>query len=132
MKEQMDLVRAAFAAYARGDAPGMLVYVADDLEWTFLDPAEENPQPRTCRGVEQLRYWVTRRADQQPRPQVEEVTGYGDRVLVVTHMPGLDERRARKTGDRNFHVVTIRDGKIAELRACRSKEEALGFAGQPA
>jgi ketosteroid isomerase-like protein len=132
MTEPVDLVRAAFDAYARGDAPGMMAYVAADLEWTFLDPSEKDPAPRVCHGSEQLEYWITRRAGQGARFEVTEVTGYGERVLVVTSMPGVDERRARKTGDQNFHVVTIRNDKIAELRACRGKEEALGFASQPA
>ena len=35
--------------------------------------------------------------------------------------------RARKTGDMNFHVVTVRDAKIVALRACRSRNEAFGF-----
>jgi len=34
--------------------------------------------------------------------------------------------RARKTGDMNFHVVTVRDAKIVALRACRSRDEAFG------
>lgn len=59
---------------------------------------------------------------------LEEVVAYGDNVLVVTRSPGLDTRRAWSTDDRNFHVVTVRDGLVAELRACRSRDEAVRIA----
>jgi hypothetical protein len=50
-----------------------------------------------------------------------------DRVLVVTRSPGIDAIRVRKTGDLNFHVLTVRNEKIVALRACRSRDEALGI-----
>ncbi|MBO0713139.1 MAG: hypothetical protein J2P59_00180 [Acidimicrobiales bacterium] len=40
---------------------------------------------------------------------------------------GLDAVRARRTGDRNFHVVGVRDGRIAAMRACRSRNEAVAL-----
>ena len=57
-----------------------------------------------------------------------EVVSFGQRVLVVTRSPGLDEQRARKPGDRNFHVVTVRGERITGLRACRSRQEAAALA----
>jgi ketosteroid isomerase-like protein len=48
------VVRAAYAAYARGDVAGVLEFVDPDLEWTYLNPMEENPAPQTCRGRDEL------------------------------------------------------------------------------
>ena len=45
-----DLVREAYAAYGRGDVDRMLTFVDPELEWTYLDPSMENPEPRTCHG----------------------------------------------------------------------------------
>ncbi len=54
MSEQNEsLVRTAYAAFSHGDVATMLELVHPDLEWTFLDPAFENPDPRTCLGREQ-------------------------------------------------------------------------------
>ena len=39
------LVREAYEAYRRGDVAGMLEFVDPELEWTYLDPALENPDP---------------------------------------------------------------------------------------
>jgi ketosteroid isomerase-like protein len=122
------VVREAFDALAGGDLEAMRALVAPDFEWTYLEPGAADPEPQTCHGRRQLRYWVGEGGEWKARPEVEELTTFGDRVLVVTRSPGIDALRARKTGDRNFHVVTVRDGRIAALRACRSREEALASA----
>lgn len=99
----------------------VLSSVDPNFEWTYLDPSEADPPLRVCHGREQLGRWGRPGG---PGMTLEELVSYGDRVLVVTRVPGLDDRRARKTGDRNFHVVTLRDGRMVALRACRSREEA--------
>lgn len=43
-----ELIRTAYQAYARGDVVAMLDYVDPDLEWTYLDPSAENPEPEVC------------------------------------------------------------------------------------
>jgi len=43
--------------------------------------------------------------------------------------PGLDAIRARKADDRNFDVLTIKDGRIVATRACKDRLEAARFAG---
>jgi ketosteroid isomerase-like protein len=48
------LVREAYEAYGRGDVAGMLEFVDPKLEWTYLNPAFENPEPETCHGRDQL------------------------------------------------------------------------------
>jgi ketosteroid isomerase-like protein len=123
-----DLIRTAYGAFSRGDLDSVLELVDPELEWTFLDPSTENPEPQICRGRDQLAYWMGRGAGWRMRAELEEIVGYGDRVVVVTHSPGIDAIRARKTGDRNFHVITVRDGRIAALRACRSRDEAVTLA----
>lgn len=126
--ETENLVRRAFEAFARGDVDAVLELVDAELEWTFLDPSVEDPQPQVCHGRGELAYWIGDQARRGPRPDLEEIVGHDDRVLVVTRSPGLDDRRARKTGDRNFHVVTVREGRIVALRACRSRQEAVALA----
>lgn len=71
---------------------------------------------------------MNRHQERGLHPQLEEIAGYGDRVVAVTHMPGLDAFRARQADDRNYHLVTIRDRRITALCACRSREEAVAFA----
>jgi ketosteroid isomerase-like protein len=121
------IARRAYTAFAEGDIPSVLDLVDPELEWTFLDPSVPDPEPAVCHGRDQLAYWIGHGNGWQLHAELEEVVSNGDRVLVVTRSPGIDQLRARSTGDRNFHVLTVRAGKIAALRACRDRDEAIGF-----
>jgi ketosteroid isomerase-like protein len=61
--ENETLVRGAYEAYGRGDVTRLLELVHPDLEWTYLDPSEENPQPQVCHGRDQLAWALGRQAD---------------------------------------------------------------------
>lgn len=124
-----DVVRAAYDAYLRGDIATMLTFVDADLEWTYLDPGTADPQPQTCHGRGQLEFHARRLAERGLRSELEEVIANGDRVLATVHTPGLDARRERRADDRNYDVLTIRDGRIVAMRACRDRAEALALAG---
>jgi ketosteroid isomerase-like protein len=121
------VVRSAYEAFARGDDEAVLALIDPDLEWTWLDPAVENPEPQVCRGREQLAYWMGR-GPGGLRVEVEEITAYGDRLLVVTRPRGDVGSRPGRPEGRNFHVVTVRDGRIATLRAWPTRAEALAAA----
>jgi ketosteroid isomerase-like protein len=122
-------VRDAYDAYTRGDTAALLDMVDPDLEWTYLDPATVNPSPQTCHGRSELKIALARQAKRGLRMQLEEVVGHDDKVLVVVHTPGVDAHRATPANDRNYEVLTLRDGQIVALRACRSRAEAASVAG---
>jgi ketosteroid isomerase-like protein len=125
MVEAEQVARQAYAGFAAGDVNAVLHLVDENLEWTFLDPSVPDPQPAVCRGRDQLAHWMGRGSGWMLRAELEEVVANRDRVLIVTRSPGIDAIRARKTGDLNFHVLTVCDGKIVALRACRSRDQAL-------
>src|SRR6266496_4330629 len=127
--ENVELIRRAYDAYARGDLTTMLEVVDPDLEWTYLDPGLEDPQPEVCHGRHELQSALQRQAEQGLRAQLEEVVGRGDRVMVVVRTPGVDAYRVRQADDRNYDVFTLREGRIVALRACHDRQEALRFTG---
>jgi hypothetical protein len=43
--------------------------------------------------------------------------------------PGIDEHRNWRTDERTYDVVTVRDGLIVGLHACRDRNEARSLAG---
>jgi ketosteroid isomerase-like protein len=53
-KENAELIRRAYQAYASGDLAAMLELVDPELEWTYLDPALEHPTPQVCHGRQEL------------------------------------------------------------------------------
>ena len=123
------LVREAYEAYGRGDVARMMEFVDPELEWTYLDPAAENPEPQTCQGRDELKWALRRQAKQGLASRVEEIVASGDKVMVVIRTPGVDRVRVRRAEDRNYLVLTLDQGRIIRMRACRNREEARGFAG---
>jgi ketosteroid isomerase-like protein len=123
------IVREAFLAYDRGDIARMREFVHPDLEWTYPDPGPEDSQPQVRYGREELEKALRQLADRGLRVLVETVVAAGDRVILVMQAPGLDEYRNRQADDRTYDVVTVRDGLIVELRACRDHGEARSLAG---
>jgi ketosteroid isomerase-like protein len=129
--ENENLIRGAYEAYARGDLTAMLAVIDPDLEWTYLDPAFPNPDAQTCHGRDQFADGLRRQARRGLKSQVEDVIGNEDKVLVTVRTPGADQFRARPTGDLNYDVFTIRDGRVVALRGCRDRGQALAVLGLP-
>lgn len=123
------LVRAAYEAYAHGDLTAMGEYVDAALEWTYLDPGIPDPPPQVCHGRGELEAQVHRQAERGLTSELEEVIANGDRVMVCVHTPGIDVLRVHAADDRNYDVLTIRDGRIVAMRACHDRAEALALAG---
>jgi ketosteroid isomerase-like protein len=123
------LVREAYEAYGRGDVAGMLEFVDPELEWTYLNPAFENPEHETCHGRDQLQYALERQAEQRLASQIEEIVASGDKVMVVIRTPGIDDVRVRQAEDRNYLVRTLDHERIIRMRACLNRDEARSFAG---
>jgi ketosteroid isomerase-like protein len=128
--ENEALVREAVQAFYQGDTARLLELVHPDLEWTYLDPADPDPQPEVCHGRDQIAWALDHQARQGAATQVEEiVSGPCGQVMVAARTPGLDERRAWGNGDRNILVLTVRDNQIVAMRAFRNRAQASQFAG---
>ena len=123
------LVRDAYAAYQQGDTSRLLQLVDSGLEWAYLDPAEADPQPQVCHGRDQLAWALGRQARLGLTSEVQEIAASGDKVMVVTRTPGVDQHRAWHNGDRNILVLTLADSQIVAIRAFRNRDQARRFAG---
>lgn len=125
----LDLIRAAYEAYAGGNIQRMLSFVDPDLEWTYLDPSPENAGPQVCRGRRQLERALQHWAAHGLRAQLEEIAGSGEHVMVCVGAPGIDAHYGGPADDRAYSVLTVRDGRIVALRDCRDRREARSLAG---
>jgi ketosteroid isomerase-like protein len=123
------IVREAFLAYDRGDIAATMGLVDLGLEWTRLDPGPGNPQPLVVHGRGELENALRRQAGLGLRAELEEVIAAGDQVILVMRTQGVDQYRRQRADDRTYHVVTVRDGLIVGLRACRDRREARSLAG---
>ena len=123
------IVREAFLAYDRGDVTRMMDFVDPDVDWAYRDPGREDSEPQTCHGRGELEKALRGQAGRGPRAQLEEVVAAGDRVMLVMRTPGIGEFRQRQADDRTYDIVTVRDGLIVGLHACRDRSEARSLAG---
>jgi uncharacterized protein len=130
-KENADLIRRTYQAYASGDLAAMLEFVDPDLEWTYLDPSLEQPTPQVCRGRRELEQVLRGWAEHGLRAELEEVISSGELVMVGVRTPGVDAYFGRRGDARAYSVFTVRDGRIVALRDCRDRQEALRLAGIP-
>src|SRR5580700_3603566 len=99
------IVREAFLAYDRGDVARMMDFVDPDLEWTYLDPGLEDPQPQTCRGRGELEKALRWQADRGLQAELEQVIAAGEKVILVMRTPGVNQYRHWQAGDRTYDVV---------------------------
>jgi ketosteroid isomerase-like protein len=115
-QENLQVVKDGYAAFGRGDVPGLLALLAEDVEWQIPGPGL--PLAGTYRGHEGVATFFQKLSaeadvlDFQPR----EFLADGERVLVV----GWERTRVKATG-RTAEVdwvmsFTVRNGKVALFR----------------
>ena len=85
--ENADLIRRAYQAYVNGELATMLEFVDPDLEWTYLDPSLEDPEPQVCRGRHELESALEHQAEVEPRTQPAE-PGRFARVVALARRVG--------------------------------------------
>jgi uncharacterized protein len=115
-QENLRVVKNGYAAFGRGDVPGLLALFAEDIEWHV--PGKGLPAAGDYRGRSGVADFFQKLAaaveflDFQPREFVAE----GDNVLVI----GSDRAKVKSTNrilEVNWvHAFTLRDGKVTKFR----------------
>jgi ketosteroid isomerase-like protein len=138
MSEQDNIatVRAAYAAWQRGDIPSVLNACTNDVEWVVPGPSDVIPYAGVWRGTEQLKRYFDVLSDTVDFEEyvLEEVIAQGEQVVVV----GRSRVVAKSTGygfDDNWaHWFEFRRGQVARMRYYTNTAaliSALSGAGQP-
>jgi uncharacterized protein len=115
--ENTKVVQEMFAAFGRGDVPGVLSKLADDVEWRLAGPTEIT-YAGTRRGREQVGEFFKVLGESVEFEQFEpqEYIAQGDKVVVLGH----ERQRVKATGevveDDWAMVFTLRGGKITKFR----------------
>lgn len=131
----LQVVKDGYAAYSRGDIPGLLALLAEDIEWQIPGPGL--PLAGTYRGRDGVATFFQKLAadteilDFQPREFVAD----GDRVLAVGW-----ERAKVKATNRTVELdwimsFTVRNGKVAKFREytdTKALADAYGAAARAA
>lgn len=119
-----DVVRGAFAARARGDFDALADWFAPDAQWRAVQDG-----PWNCEDRRTIIATMRRNNPIPPDDEIGELEPVGERV-VVGFRPGPS--RERPDEGLVYIVVSVRDGLIAELKACADRPAALAYAQSPA
>ena len=123
-QENVETVRRAFEASVRRDNEAAL---------RLYDPEVEihSALGEVYRGVDGVREYFRGLFGAVPwvDGEVEEWIDAGDEVIAAMHVWGQGRRSAVPVEVREFHVWTVRDGKLALLRIYAHRSEALKAVG---
>lgn len=128
-RENVEVVRAMWAAYAQGDFEASLEPYAEETVW---DDTRYRPDGAVHLGrgavVEVARTW--RGAWDDYEVEAEDVLDAGgDTVAVVLRETGRGKGGGIEMTNRWGVVTTVRDGRIAHTTVYRDPDEALAAAG---
>ncbi len=128
-RENVEVVRAMWAAYARGDFQASLAAYTEDTVW---DDTRYRPDGGVHLGrdalVDLVRTWRGTWEDYEAEAE-QLLDAGGDRVAAVLRETGVGKGGGVELTNRWGIVVTVRDRKIAHTIVYRTPEEALEAVG---
>ena len=127
-QENVEIVRAAFDAYFRGDMESVFRLV--DPEIVVMQPPEmPDAMPRHGHAgvMEAIAVWPEQWDDYQL--EIVQIVDAGDNVVVRTHQRGRGKGSGVEVEDEIWFVLGFRDERIAEWRMFGVEREALEAAG---
>jgi len=129
-QENLELVRASYAAFAEGGLDGYMEHFADDVDYRAVEDAPDDRGP--IHGKDALRAWLQDWIDMFDSFTMEpmELIETGDDMVVCAERYGGRARLSSVATDSSvWTVFTIRTGKIARAREYPTRAEALEAVG---
>ncbi len=118
LDENVQVVQDLYAAFGRGDIPGLMELLAEDVDWYFNSSSEAIPFAGSWQGHDGVMTFFRKVAETCEILAFgpNEVIAMGEHVLTLGH-----ERIRIRANGREFeadwaHLFTVRAGKIVRLR----------------
>ncbi len=120
---EVALIQRLWAAISRGDLSVLEQELAADARWRAVTDG-----PWNCESREAIVETMRRNLAGRVRGTIEETIQDGPRVLVAfrPETPLMDNQRPLDDGIA-YVVVTIRDGKVVELKGCADRAGATAY-----
>ena len=115
-EDNVQVVKAFFAAMGSGDEQALLALAAEDIEWVL--PGKDWPLAGTYRGHAGLAALVKKESEtiDMTLSEPREFVAQGDRVLVIGVAAGTIRATKREFEDDWVFAITVRDGKLTSIR----------------
>jgi ketosteroid isomerase-like protein/rhodanese-related sulfurtransferase len=127
-EEDLEIVRRAYEAYAKGDLATARQAYSEDTVW---DVTRFRPDEGIHRGKEDLAGYIRswRETWAEHSFSLEQALDAGDRVVAVIVESGTGKGSGAPVTIRYGQVIKVSGGKIAETIVYRDVDEALEVAG---
>jgi uncharacterized protein len=127
-RENVDVVRRAYEAFARGDQAGMLAAWDPQIEWRTR---EDLPDTATHRGHDEVLHWIARWLEswEDFKLETEDFIDAGEYVVVRTRQSGTGSESGAYAELQETHVFKLRNGRVIQVVEYRTKTEALKAVG---
>lgn len=126
-QENVQTVRKAYDAFARGDIATLMEMVHEDVEWETPGDSKIIPHAGKRRGRDAVKefFMLVGENEEVQKFEAHEFFAQGDRVAATATYAG----RVRSTGKpfscEIAHFFTIRDGKLASFREYYDTAESI-------
>jgi ketosteroid isomerase-like protein len=132
-QRNVELVRASFEAFGRGDFNAAFADFDPVAEWRTAD---DEPDSRTYTGVDELRSFVAHLADPWTNRfgqavRFEDFIDCGDWVVAPWHGRLHGHGSGIEIDVSETYAVQVRDGRIVRVEEYRTVEEALEAVDRP-
>lgn len=118
-QSNVEIARRGFEEAMRGDFDAIGELLDPEVKWHGGDPSAEG----ACCNRDEALAFMRRARRRNPMGELVDVIDVGDRVVVVIRPARGSELRA--------NLTTFRDGKVVEMVAYATPEDALAAAGLP-
>jgi ketosteroid isomerase-like protein len=129
-QENVDVVRAQFAALGHGGLEAVARFWHPDIEWRAIQGALDDVG--IMRGEDAVRRyykdWIDT-VDQLQVDVVEVIAEAGEQVVVVVRNSGRGRVSGAPSSGRYYVACIVRDGRIVSGREYAAREQALEAAG---
>jgi ketosteroid isomerase-like protein len=129
-QENVELVRLAYEAFARGGLDRYMEHFTDDVDYRAVVGAIDDIGP--IHGKDAVRAWLQDWIDTFDVfwfEAIDLIDAGEDTVVVVERYGGRAKLSGVETDQTEAVVLTIRDGKIARGREYPGRQQALEAAG---
>ena len=125
-----ELIREAFAAFARGDLAATQALFHPEAE---LRSTIGSIEGEVYRGENLIEDWVAGSSEvwEDFRLELEGVSGEGDAFVAEVRNLGLARGSGIPLDDRRYVAFVLKDRRIWRAQTCATRAEALEAAGLP-
>jgi hypothetical protein len=118
MNENIETVKSTYAAFGRGDIPGVLELLSPDIDWTIPGPSEVIPYAGHHKGREDVgKFFASLGMSEDVRKfEAREFFAQDNTVVVLGHYHAHVKATGREYNYDWAHVFTLSKGHVTKFR----------------